>query len=326
MNKKKAVSMLLITSMVMSMTGCSGTKKKVIAAADEYAKAILEADAGDLADLMEDEDEAEEYLEEFFDKYADDKELQEVYDFILENATYKIDKKAVGVSDKKATVRITYTIVDYMTACEELDDGAEAEDLLDELENTEDTTTIIQKLDLKLVNDEWKIADDNCEDTIEFYEFYQDISDMGFGKLKAYTAEEIEDILIDVAGASHSNFYTYDMTDLETLYYYDGSLSVDMQIYSDCDDALEDFEDLYYEMIDEFDAGNFDGEYSYGFDGESGYVVVDGTLYDGYWNEYSYGGIYLTENTIIIVSADSNSSSAKTDVDAVITALGYPTL
>ena len=149
---------------------------------------------------------------------------------------------------------------------------------------------------------------------------------MGFGKLKAYTAEEIEDILIDVAGASHSNFYTYDMTDLETLYYYDGSLSVDMQIYSDCDDALEDFEDLYYEMIDEFDAGNFDGEYSYGFDGESGYVVVDGTLHDGYWNEYSYGGIYLTENTIIIVSADSNSSSAKADVDAVITALGYPTL
>lgn len=328
MKRLKAVSLILAASMVLSLTGCSGRKKAIFEATDSYAQALISGDIDDLADLMEDDDKFEEEIERYMDRYAKNEDLEDLFDYILENTTYEIDKKSAAVTDKKAIIKITFTMPDYMCAYEDLDNDDDADDFLDALEDAEDeTVTFSQKIEFKLVKDEWKIVDDDFENTLEFYEFYQEISDLGFGKLKPYTCDEIEDILRDVLDADSRDFDRYGSGSSDSLYYYGNSIMLQAFEFDedDIDDAAEEFEDLYDEFVDGIEDEGFDGNVSYDIGDGYGYVLLDGTIRSEYYDEHVYGGIYWAENTMLIVSTEGDSSSSREDVDALLNALGYPT-
>ena len=117
MNKIKTVSLILVASMCISLTGCSGKKKAIVEAADSYAQALLSRDTDDIADLMADDDEFEEAIESYLSRYTRNEDLEDVFDFILENTTYEIDKKSIAATDKKAIVNITFTSNDCDLIC-----------------------------------------------------------------------------------------------------------------------------------------------------------------------------------------------------------------
>ena len=320
MKKKKILAILLTASLLSSVTGCSGNKKQILEAVDNYAKALLEADVGDIADLMADGDEFEESFESFQDRYNGKEDLEDVYAFILENTTYKIDTKSVEIKDKIATVSITFTMVDYMDVYDNLDDDPDAEDFLEELEdNTDNTMEIDQKIELKLVKDEWKIVDDDFENVSEIYEFYGDITSLGLGGITFITSDEFTDAVIAAAGADvhilsedHYEFmaYTYGGTSLEIVY----------MIYDDEEDAIEEYEDICDDFRDLVDDGDFEGDYYFDTD----YLTVDGTINDGGLLYSMYGGIYCVDGTIVYAFARDYNSGEKDMAETFLQEIGYP--
>lgn len=320
MKKTKAISVLLIASMAMSMTGCSGAKKKVIEAADEYAKAILSADAGDIADLMKDDDEAEAALEGFFDRYSSSEELNDVYEYILENTTYKIDKKSVEVKDKKASATIVFTMIDYMDVYDELDDdSADAEDFLDALEDgIENTCEVELDVEFKLVKDDWKIVDKDNEDLLEFYEFYPEIAELGLAGVPYISKTSFQDQVIDSIGIDSDDFSSYESSYYSVAYYYNSDYQFVYYEYDDTEDAQDMFEDAYEEFLDEIEDDDMTGSYYY--DGTSGYVVFDGE----YYGDYMHGGFFIRDNVLIEVYTNEDGSNEITTIDAFLNAIGFP--
>ena len=323
MKKAKAVSMLLIASVLMSMTGCSGAKKQVIAAADEYAKAILEADAGDIADLVDDGD--EEVLESFFDMYSSNEDLQEVYDFILENASYEIDKKSVEVKDKKASAVIVFTMVDYMDVYDDLDDDAEAEDYLEALEDAADSTCEVElKVSFKLVKDEWKIVDDDHEDLQEFYEFYPEIYDLGWGVAGEITIEAFQAACEDILG--DHDYYIFDSEFSSIVSSSSTEVFTELIWYSEAGSSATIYENAHNAMQDAVDDGVCDGEFTAYDDGTTAYM-----LFDGYSDSQDflygdiYGGVFCTENAYMIVYCSAGDASSEELTDEFLEAMGYPT-
>lgn len=320
MKKIKAVSLLLAASMVISMTGCSGAKKQILEAADEYAKAILAADAGDIADLMKDDDESEEILEAFFDRYSSNEDLEDVYEFILENTTYKIDKKSVEVKDKKASATITFTMIDYMDVYDGLDDDADVDDYLDELEENKDNTCEFDlKVEFKLDKDEWKIVDKDNEDLLEFYGFYPEIMELGLAGLPYLSLSEFEDAVAACTDIDIDYFSSFEGSGCTYNYCTEGAVQYLYYEYDDEDDARDEFEEAIEDMEDP-DDDDVNGTYVTYYDGTCGYILVDGE-FEG---EFLYGGIYLNEDVVIVVVAYDGNSGDDRDVDAVLDAIGYP--
>lgn len=323
MNKIKTVSLLLVASMCLSLTGCSGRKKVIIETADSYAQALISGDPGEVADLLDDGDEFEEAFGSYLESYAKDEDLEDIFDFILENTTYELDKSSANVSAKEATIEITFTMPDYICVYEDLDDDAEADDFLDALKDAPDETiTFTQKIEIKLVTDEWKIADEDFKNTFEFYKFYQEISDLGFDRLLPYTCDELEEILINEFGAEPDDFNRFDTDSYDSFDYHGDGFYLEVTVYHDVDTAASRFEDEYERFVN-VTAEDFNGDYSYDFDGESGYIVYDGSVYSEFMYGEFYGGEFYADGTRIMLTAGSDEG--KDNADAFLQALGYPT-
>lgn len=325
MKKTKIIAAILSVSMLTSISGCSlfdSDNKNVLTAANEYAEAVIEGDVKDLADLHADDDEFEEVVGAYIDRYSSSESSEEIHDIIHDNMTYEIDKKTLKSSKKsgKASVNIIFTLIDYSVIYEDLDDDADTDDFIDALEdNTDETMTIRATVEFKLSHDEWKVVDEDFETILDIYEFYSEISEYGFGRLRPITLDEFENA---ISNRNSSNYMSYDAGDeYEAMYFGDDyNVMIYYMAYDDADDASDFFEDTYDELEDSIADDEFDGTYDLEFDGNYGYMIFDGEM-DG---SYLYGGIYLTDNVIIYAIATSNSASDKEEVDEFLTAIGYP--
>ena len=322
MKFKKTTAVLLAASLMLSSTGCSNRKKAVLEAAQGYAEAVISGDIDDIAEFMEDDDEFEDAREAYLNKYSSQEDLEDIYEFILENMTYEIDKKSLGISEKKATVTVVYTVIDYMDIYE---DGDEAEDLLDALEDeTDNTFTIKQKIELKPDGDEWKVVDDDQEEILEVYAFYQEIYDLGFGKLRPLDHDTFEDALAAVFGNDG-----YDLDTMNERYgcrweFWDDYTDYSLMEYDDIEDAQENFENAYNELTSLERSNEFSGDLEYSFENETGYILINGTLDYGYSSDHIYGGVYLSDNTVLTVIAFGGSSSDSANIDDFLDEIGYP--
>ncbi len=158
MKKKKILAILLTASLLSSVTGCSNKKKEVIETATEYAEAVISGDIDDIADFLEDGDD----LEEFMEAYEVNSNRQDIVDAIYDSMSFEIDEKSVKIKDSKATLDVTYTLVDYMCVYEDLDDEDGLEEYLDALEDEdEETITIDQTIELEQDGGEWIVIDDD---------------------------------------------------------------------------------------------------------------------------------------------------------------------
>lgn len=158
-----AVSMVLVSSMVLGMTSCSlfdKAGKQCQEVGDEFMKALIEREAEDMAELCTDDEEALELLE----KYCGDMEALEA---VISRATFEAGKPACKTKDKKGEIEYTITLPDYESCLDEdPEDIDEFEDLLDD---SKDTVEIKVTLEFKLKKDDWLIdnADDIAEDVFE---------------------------------------------------------------------------------------------------------------------------------------------------------------
>ena len=324
MKKYKTISIILCASMLMSMTGCSGNKKKILTAADEYANAVIAADIDDLSGFMDDDEEFAEAMEIFMDEYTSKEDLEEVFDFILENTTYTVDKKSLEVTDKKASVQITYTMVDYMDVYDDLDDDAEIEDYLEALEDAKDTTIEIdQEVEFELVKDEWKVVDDENESLLEVYEFYPEICDMGWcgiGELSFDTFRTAcEDILFE------DNLTDYSFDSYSELYTFSNGVFAQILTYSDPDAARGDFDNYYNGFQNAIANGEFDGEFLEYDDGNTAYILFDGYSSDRYFMSGDlYGGVFYSEGVCLVVFCADAGEPTEETVDVFLEAMGCP--
>ena len=325
---KRLISSLLITSMLFSISGCSlfdKDSKRVLKAAEEYAEAVVEGDVDDLADLYVEDDEFEEVVGAYIDRYSSGDDSEEIHEIIHDNMTYTIDKKTVKSSKKsgKASVVITFTIIDYDVIYEDLDDDADTDDFIDALEdNTDETMTIRATVEFKLSRDEWKVVDEDFETILDVYEFYAEIADYGFGSLRPITLNDFEDAL----GNYDSDYYiSYDDYGEEYAMYFEDDVMICYTSFDDIDDAQDFFEQTYDDFEDMVDDNEFEGAYNSYYEGNYGYILFDGDSNDmEYLGDHLYGGIYLSENVVVYAIATDDSSSDRQKVDEFLTGIGYP--
>ena len=334
MKKTKIISTVLATSMLMSLCSCSlfdSDNKNVLSAADEYAQAVISGDAGDIADLMKDGDDYEDALTAFFDKYKNNKSLEDVYSAIEETMTYKIDKGSVESSkkNKKASVDIIYTLADYEEIFDQVqDDDGDLNDYIDAIEENGSSTTIEIKQTVKLVmsHDEWIVKDDDCENLYEVYEFYPEVSSYSLYDIKYIAAS---DALEDVFDAEEGDdYYLYCSDDYDYVGYYDSAYVFFFYDYSDADVAAGMFEDIYDSYEDMIGNGDFEGTNSACFGDSEGYILLNGECTDYYFDfedDDCYGGVFFKETTVAYIIATSDNEEKTANVDQFLGELGYPT-
>ena len=334
MEKKRIACVVIITAILLSLCGCNDDKN-VIAAADEYAKALIAFDSDEITDLMDDADKAEEIMDELEEISGSSENMERITAAILDSMTYEIDSKSVESSkkDKSARADIIFTLVDYEGIYDDVfDDGGNIEDYIEALEDDDgkNTTEITITVIFTLKKDEWVVKDNKAKSIKEIYEFLDEIPDYDWSNFKAIGADEFEAALYSVLGIVEDDIYEVEDT------YYDKSVSysIDDQIYSltiynDPEDAAIEFEEMYDDFYWEFSDDWYDGTYEYYYDEEGGcgYILFNGkTGFDG---AYLYGGLYLKDDTLVMVLCyDMEPMAEKSDnikdMNAFLNEIGYP--
>lgn len=154
---KKMVALLVVASMMMAMTACSGAKKAVQEATDAFMTAVIELDIDDMADLVINEDEQQDFMEQFY--IYEDNEYMEM---LFEQAKFKVSEIEVDSKRGEAEVSYIITLPDAEAiADEEPEDEDEFAEVLAEVETTE----IEVQLELEEDDEEWFVV--NPEDLYE---------------------------------------------------------------------------------------------------------------------------------------------------------------
>ena len=323
MKSKKVIATILTLSLLIPASGCN-KKEDIIAKVTEYADAVISGETDDIAELLDDDDDFEDIVQGYVMSYRTDLERNEIFDVILDNMSYSIDSKSVKIDGNEASADITYTLLDYEVIYEDLDEGAEYAEYIDALENnTDKTIEIEQTIELTKDDEEWKIVDDDFENTLEAYEFYENIT--GFGWLVAEgPVAEFESALrnsIDFNADWYSITVYPGYTGAE---YYDNLASFICWQFEDPDAAEEQFNAIYEGYNTAIFEDSWSG-YSTGYSTSgSGEIVFDATneCYDFYTGDI-YGGIYYNNDTIIFIFTESDDPDERSMVDAMIGEMGF---
>ena len=329
--KKKLISSVLAASVLLSMSGCSlfdSDNKAVLAVVDEYCQAILKADADDIVDVMVDGDDYEYLMNSFFDNFTRNKQMEDAYEAIKDSMSYKINKASAHSSkkDKKASVDVVYTMVDYEEIYDIVsDDDGDLDDFIDALEDDKGAHTIEikQTVELKMKRDKWLVDDDDLDNFYEVYEFFQDVSHLSWCGFEEISIKQMENALQQAIGSDYQyNYYSDSASYYDYASYWGDEVSIYMYIYDDASDAAEEFEYFFYEdLVDDIKSKDFQGFSEYNFSGTDGYIIFDGLWYG---DDY-YGGFFFTGNMVLGCYTYSSRNSAKSTVDSFLNAIGYPT-
>lgn len=328
--KKKLISSVLAASVLLSMSGCSlfdSDNKAVLAVVDEYCQAILEAEADDIAELMVDGDEYEYLMSSFFENYTRNKKMEDVYEAIGDSMSYKINKSSAHSSkkDKKASVDVVYTMVDYDEIYDIVsDDDGDLDDFIDALEDDKGAHTKEIKLtvELKMKRDNWLVDDDDLDNFHEVYEFYQDVSHFSWCGFDAISIKQFESSLEKTFGYDYQyDYYSDSASSYDYAAYWGNNVTIYMYVYKDDSVAADEFEYYYYEdIVEDIEDKSFEGYSDYLFSGSDGYVIFDGQWYG---DDY-YGGYFFTDHMVLVCYTYSSVTSAKDTIESFLNTIGYP--
>ena len=345
MKRLKVISLILVASMMFTMTGCSSKGKKssrdksdsektedkvsgeedeVTEVVESFADALIKGDFDEVESLMVDGDLVKSNVVRYVDRYDFNAEMNEVYGYVIDTISYEIDESSVKAQKDSASLEITYTMVDYREAARALSGEDELADLLTKLKDEDDTIEITQEVELVPDSDGWKITYDSKKSVLELYSFYSEIFDLNLFVLPSLTNDEFGQALessigIDKKGWTTQNFDKYDITSASTQ-----ECSYIFRIYTSKNQAVKEFEAEYNDYVKAVDGGTFTGEIYYNYDGVSGYMVFDGLMNQSYGTHEYYGGLYLVENSFLMISARDPSDVAEDEIDAVLEEIGYP--
>ena len=176
---RKTIAVLTLVSVAASAGGCSlfdDGSEAVLKAAEEYAEAVADADVDALEDILFDGEECASILEEYMQ--GEEEQLPEGYDDICAaiagTITYEIDDDSLQVSKKdgKASVDITFEMVDYEAVYEEAVTAGGVDEFIDMLEDEADTIEVPLTVNFVLEDDAWLVKDKKCKDLKTVYAFY----------------------------------------------------------------------------------------------------------------------------------------------------------
>ncbi len=259
---------------MLSSTSCNSNKKEmIIDVVDKYAEAILNSDFDSLDDCLEHDYKFDDIVCGYVEHYMEKEEYVNAYETILNNMSYEIDSDSleINIIRKEATIDIIYTITDYMSIYEDLGEGEDMHDYLEDLEHsTNNIVYISQELQLSLVEGEWLIADNDYENILEVYEFYEDVANnvIFIPQFSLMSSDELANCLYNFR-ISPSDVFYISQGDVYLIMYDSNSLSV---YYSDNSvNPEETYESIINTVLDA-DYGEVD-PHSY-YDGNTGYACL----------------------------------------------------
>ena len=143
----------------MSMTGCSGSKAKVLEAVGDYCDAVVDMDLSKIDDLTSDDlEDADTDLQEDLDLENEDIYHGEATEFVAavaDTLTYEIDEASLWINKDHATVDVKFSTADYEALLE--DEDLNSIDLtLDALKDA-GTSDVYVTLSLIKTSEGWKI-------------------------------------------------------------------------------------------------------------------------------------------------------------------------
>ncbi len=172
----------------MFLSACSSAPRTdsddpIIDCAEEYAEAVVDADIDDIVDILYKGDSYEDDIEALVEGGEANLYYSDVCDAIQSTMTYEIDEKSVESSKDKASVTITFSLVDYEAATKScLMPGCERETFIkllstDYYEETcsRDFISFEQEINLVKKDGKWLVDDDHCSQLLEVYGFYEDM-------------------------------------------------------------------------------------------------------------------------------------------------------
>ena len=323
MKKEKLIAGVLIASMALALCGCDSDNANVIEAAEDYAEAIVSLDADDIAELMEDEDEAAEELSRIEDACNKRPALEDAFEAVAGSMTYEIDNKSVSSSkkNKEASVDIVFTLVDYEAVYEDIeDDNGDLEDYIDALEDADDTIEVKVTVNFVLVKDEWLVKDKNFKSLNKVYGFIDDISGYKWSLFEIPSEEAFTEAVFEIFGVDEDDIDDYDCYEYTELSYYEDTLAITYEQYYDPEEAEAMFDESYNDLDSWFGIDMDDCIYVYD-ENEGGYIFFD-DAYMEIADENIYGGIYYKDDSfLVIMSYDEDDYD---DVDAFLDMLGMP--
>ena len=189
MKAKKLVASAVCASMLLSLGGCAMFDKDdegVLAAAEDYASAVVKAKAGDIADTMSEGDDLKADIEDLIAGSGAETtdEWEDIVSAIAGTISYEIDEETVESSKKNAegSVDITWTMVDYESIFDAVsDDGGDCDAFIDALEDDgADTIEISQTINFVYEDETWLVDDSKLKGLGDVYAFYSDALDFTF--------------------------------------------------------------------------------------------------------------------------------------------------
>lgn len=114
----KVISLAVISTMAFSMSSCSlmggsGNTDDVVTAAEDFSKALKSRKASKIAKLCDDQD-----ADEIANYLMGSEEFASIIDYVADTVEYKIDEDSAEIKKDKATVDVTFTMVDYKAVSE----------------------------------------------------------------------------------------------------------------------------------------------------------------------------------------------------------------
>ena len=155
---RKAGAVALAGAMTLSCASCmlfGPNKKEIVEAADTFASTLLKQDAGKIVKLTNEKknSDAAAALELLFDESWYTEEQNKFIDAVADTITYEVDEESVEVDKEEASVDVTFTMVDYEKALK--DDYSDIDEVLDLLEDCEDTKEVEVTFEFEKDDDEW---------------------------------------------------------------------------------------------------------------------------------------------------------------------------
>lgn len=159
MKLRKIVSAVLCFAVLAGLTSCTDSKKvsEVEAVLEKYAEALRDMDAGDVQDLTDWDDDDKDYLQMASIMRPDtmNDSVTDFYDAVA--STISVDYKAenIEIKDGKASVKVTYEIVDWDQAFKNY---VTTENARKAVKETDETIKVKGKISFVLDGKEWKIS------------------------------------------------------------------------------------------------------------------------------------------------------------------------
>lgn len=251
MQKRKIISVLVASCMLGSMAACSKTSKNdkaVIEAANEYAEALLDLKAKNVANLTDGGRDVKSELEIMFDfETFYGPETGSVYSAIVEAMTFEVDEDSVDTDSEDGQIDIVFTMPDYEDVADDEDNMVSPDAFIDALEDA-DTIDVTVTFEFELDDGTWLVTNHSkaipkvfpfLNSDIEFapdlvsafsgfswynssngvytnadyINFWGQFSDVGSSDINIYFTVERDGVLIHTSDIVHSGDYYYRATD-----------------------------------------------------------------------------------------------------------------